>query len=55
MELLKNFGTVEILQPNGSLPEFSYEHLYSLIKGRTILLLTNKIAYDGIHGLCSGL
>ena len=35
MELLKNFGTVEILQPNGSLPEFSYEHLYSLIKGRT--------------------
>lgn len=35
MELLKNFGTVEVLQPNGTLPEFSYEHLYSLIKGRT--------------------
>lgn len=38
MELLKNFGTVEILQPNGSLPEFSYEHLYSLIKGQAYCL-----------------
>lgn len=48
---LKTSETAEILQPNGSVPDFSFEHPYSPSKGRAGQPMTS----DGVHGLRSDL
>ena len=48
---LKTSETAEILQPNGSVPDFSFGHPYSPSKGRAGQPMTS----DGVHGLRSNL